>query len=86
MYKPAFFRECKRFVKWRIAPEKIVKCGDRTTVIWADGNKTVVHRSQEDQDNIYAAFTAALSKKLYGSNSALKRAIDLALETEVNND
>lgn len=44
-------------------------------VVWADGETTKVVRSENDPDDIYMAFTAALAKKLYGSNSAIKRAI-----------
>ncbi len=76
MHDPVFRRECKKFVKLLITPERIIKHGDQTVVIWADGQKTTVYRSQDDQDNSYAAFTAALSKRLYGSNNALKQAIE----------
>ena len=44
-------------------------------VVWADGETTKVVRSENDPDDIYMAFTAALAKKLYGSNSAIKRTI-----------
>lgn len=45
-------------------------------VIWADGDKTIVKRSKHDPDDLYMAFTAALAKKIYGSNSAVKRLIN----------
>lgn len=45
-------------------------------VIWTDGDKTIVKRSEKDPDDIYMAFTAALAKKVYGSNSAIKRLIN----------
>ena len=44
-------------------------------VVWADGETTKVVRSENDPDDIYMAFTAALAKRLYGSNSAIKRTI-----------
>jgi hypothetical protein len=44
-------------------------------VVWMDGETTKVVRSENDPDDIYMAFTAALAKKLYGSNSAIKRTI-----------
>lgn len=44
-------------------------------VVWTDGETTKVVRSENDPDDIYMAFTAALAKKLYGSNSAIKRTI-----------
>lgn len=45
-------------------------------VIWDDGDKTTVKRSEKDPDDIYMAFTAALAKKIYGSNSAIRRLIN----------
>lgn len=45
-------------------------------VVWADGDKTMVKRSAKDPDDLYMAFTAALAKKVYGSNSAIKRLIN----------
>lgn len=54
-------------------PSRILKSGNRTIVFWNDGTKTIVKRAEDEQDNDYAAFTAALGIRLYGSNSALKR-------------
>ena len=59
---------------WR--PCRILKSGDRTIVFWPDGEKTIVKRAADEPDNDYAAFTAALGIKLFGSNSALKRMIE----------
>lgn len=59
----------------RYTPERILKSGDCMIVFWQDGTKTVVKRSADEQDNDYAAFTAAVCIKLYGSNSALKRIV-----------
>ena len=56
-------------------PCRILKSGDRTIVFWPDGEKTIVKRAAGEPDNDYAAFTAALGIKLFGSNSALKRMI-----------
>ena len=55
--------------------ERILKSGNRTIVFWKDGTKTIVKRAEDEADNDYAAFTAALGIKLYGSNSALKRVV-----------
>lgn len=54
-------------------PEKIFRCGDTTTVIWKDGTKTIVKLMPGADDSDYGAFTAALAKKIYGSNSAVMR-------------
>jgi len=54
-------------------PEKIFRCGNATTVIWKDGTKTTVKLMPGADDSDYGAFTAALAKKIYGSNSAVMR-------------
>lgn len=54
-------------------PEKIFRCGDVTTVIWKDGTKTIVKLMPGADDSDYGAFTAALAKKICGSNSAVMR-------------
>lgn len=58
--------------------KRILKSGDRMIVFWADDTKTVVKRAKDETDSDYAAFTAALGIKLYGSNSALKRIVKSA--------
>ena len=57
------------------APLRIVKNGAATIVFWKDGTKTVVKRGSDEPDSDYAAFTAALGIKTFGSNSALKRIV-----------
>lgn len=59
----------------RFAPSRILKSGNRTIVFWSDGTKTIVKRAEDEPDNDYAAFTAALGIKIFGSNSALRRTI-----------
>lgn len=56
-------------------PSRILKSGNRTIVFWSDGTKTIVKRAEDEPDNDYAAFTAALGIKIFGSNSALRRMI-----------
>lgn len=46
-----------------------------TVVFWTDGTKTVVKCAEGTKYDEYAAFCIALAKKIYGNNSALKRAI-----------
>ena len=59
----------------RYTPKRIVRNGPATIVFWEDGTKTIVKRSPDEPDNAYAAFTAALGIKVFGSNSKLKRII-----------
>ena len=61
---------------------RILKSGPYTHVFWADGTKTSVRRSPDEEDNNYAAFTAALAIKMYGSNSALKRMLKDKIEVQ----
>ena len=73
------FFEHMKFAGWeyaRTVPKKILKNGNATIVFWEDGGKTVVKRAEGEEDNDYAAFTAALAIKLYGSNSRLKKMIE----------
>lgn len=60
--------------------KKILKNGDYMTVLWADGTKTIVKRAADEAESDYAAFTAALGIKCFGSNSALKRIVATAEE------
>lgn len=66
-----FKRDERPAQKWEI--DRILKSGPVTIVFWSDGTKTMVRRAPDEEDNTYAAFTAALAIKLFGSNSALKR-------------
>lgn len=59
----------------RHSPSRILKSGDVMVVFWEDGDKTVVKRAPDEPESDYAAFTAALGIKIFGSNSALKRVV-----------
>lgn len=56
-------------------PRKIIYNGVATIVFWDDGTKTVVKRAKGTKDDRYNAFCAALAKKMYGTNSTLKKCI-----------
>ena len=66
----------------RLNPRKIIYNGDCTIVFWADGTKTIVKRKKGTIDDRYAVFCAALAKKMYGTNSNLKRVIKIAENTK----
>lgn len=55
--------------------KKIIKSGPCTIVIWEDGTKTIVRLREGEKDDEFAAFSAAVVKKLYGSNSAVSKMI-----------
>lgn len=63
-------------VKSFYTPSRILKSGNRTIVFWSDGTKTIVKRAEDETESDYAAFTAALGIKTFGSNSALKRIVE----------
>lgn len=65
--------------------EREKKGGHYTTVKWTDGTYTTVKASEGDEGerSAYMAFCAALAKKLYGSNSAVHRAVDRHMETYI---
>lgn len=60
--------------------DRILRSGDAMIVFWDDGDKTVVKRAADEKDSDYVAFTAALGKKIYGSNSKLTRFIKNHIE------
>jgi len=65
----------------RNTPQRIIRSDRATIVFWGDGKKTVVKRQEGESDDPYLALLAALGKKIYGSNSAIKRLI--AEKTEI---
>lgn len=60
----------------RFTPKRIIKNGPAMVVFWKDGTKTIVKRKKGEPDNLYHAFTAALAKKIFGSNSHVNRIIE----------
>lgn len=44
-----------------------------TVVMWDDGEKTIVRTAEGTTPDVYNAFCAAFCKRMYGTNSALKR-------------
>lgn len=46
-----------------------------TTVLWNDGTRTTVKLSDDDIYDEYSAFCVALAKRIYGSNSKIKKII-----------
>ena len=56
--------------------KKIIFSGPKTIVLWSDGTKTIVSmRKDELRFDPEAAFCAAYTKKMFGSNSKIKRII-----------
>lgn len=56
--------------------KKIIFSGPKTIVLWNDGTKTIVSMSKDElRFDPEAAFCAAYTKKMFGSNSKIKRII-----------
>ena len=73
---------CRSFVLDKFTPTRILRSGPATIVFWPDGTKTVVKRAPDEEDNAYAAFTAALGIKIFGSNSKLKKTVKDLMEEQ----
>lgn len=57
--------------------KKIIFNGPKTIVLWTDGTKTIVSMSKDElRFDPEAAFCAAYTKKMFGSNSKIKRIIE----------
>ena len=54
---------------------KHIDFGRKTTVYWEDGTQTVVRCARDTEFSEYAAFTAALAKKIYGTNTAINKLV-----------
>ena len=56
-------------------PTKVIYNGNKTIVIWDDGDKTIVSCGDDEEFDNYTGFLAALAKKLYGSTSRAKKMV-----------
>lgn len=56
--------------------KKIVRSGPCTIVFWEDNTKTVVRLEEGKEYDEYAAFTAALAKKVYDNNSKIHKILE----------
>lgn len=69
--------EERRRMENHFTPKSIEWSADHKTVvvIWNDTEKTIVRLSPNNPDDIYMAFTAALAKRIFGTNSHIKKVI-----------
>ena len=58
--------------------KRVIFSGPVAIVLWDDGTKTIVRKSSDDSNDHYAAFTAAVCKKLFGSSSAIRKIVKKA--------
>lgn len=75
----------KRF--WKVLgaafqAEKIIASGPAVTIIWKNHEKTRVKIDECSEYSIYFAFCSAVCKRLFGSNSTIKREISNHLSVD----
>ena len=58
-----------------LTPTKVIYNGNKTIVLWGDGDKTIVSCGDDEEFDNYTGFLAALAKKLYGSTSRAKKMV-----------
>ena len=51
-----------------------------TIVLWKDGSKTIVRKMDGKEDSPYEAFTAALAKRIFGTNSKVCRIVEMTVD------
>lgn len=64
----------KKTMDFRV--KKIMHNGPATIVFWKDNTKTVVRLKEGDRYDPYAAFTAAVAKRLYGKTMKISEIVD----------
>lgn len=62
--------------------EKIIASGPAVTIIWKNHEKTRVKIDECSEYSIYFAFCSAVCKRLFGSNSTIKREISNHLSVD----
>lgn len=70
------------FSKTSLEVKQILVSGPCTIVFWGDGTKTMVRCKECTPFNPYNAFTAALAKKIYKTNSQVNKILDRKLKVE----
>lgn len=70
--------ELEEFIMKKTLPEikKVIYSGNKTIVLWADNTKTIVSCREGETFDQYMGFCAAVTKKLFGSTSKIKKTIE----------
>lgn len=58
------------------AIKKIIFSGPKTIILWKDGTKTIVTCGEDDTYDPYVGFCVAVTKKMFGSTSKVKRILN----------
>lgn len=67
-------------------PTRMLKNGRATVVFFADDTKVVVKLPDGVEDNEYNAFCAAIAKKMFGTNTRIKRKMEFIREVAPTKD
>ena len=55
--------------------KQVIFSGPKTIVLWLDGTKTIVSCGEGDDNDPYAGFCAAVTKRVFGSTSQAKKVL-----------
>lgn len=71
-------------IKRTLTPHRIIhnRKTDETIVIWKDDTKTKVKLMEGEKSSPYTAYTAALAKRIYGSNTQVSKIVGMTIEPE----
>jgi hypothetical protein len=72
--------------KWKITPKKVIFNGPATIVMWEDGTKTIVKKSENDTDDREKAVMYAILKKEFGSRAKMNRYLKQFLKEVESNE
>ena len=73
-------------LEWKLTPKKVIFNGPATIVMWYDGTKTVVKKTEDDTDDREKAVMFAILKKACGSRAKMNRYLKLFKEVESNEE
>lgn len=71
------FRIRKRYTDHLPEIDRLIYSGNKTIIIWKDGDKTIVSCGEGEQFDQYTGFCAAIVKKIFGSTTAAKKVMNI---------
>ena len=72
--------------EFKLTPRKVIFNGPATVVMWQDGTKTVVKKTEDDTDDREKAVMFAIIKKACGSRAKMNRYLKLFKEDKSNEE
>ena len=73
-------------LEWKLTPKKVIFNGPATVVMWQDGTKTVVKKTEDDTDDREKAVMFAILKKACGSRGNMNRYLNKFKEDKSNEE